>query len=70
MEAAKAFAVTGETMDIIIERIRTGQLISPALFIDIITEKCQLINSHFLNVRDHLKIVTNASSTTGNSNIS
>ena len=64
MEAAKAFAVTGETMDIIIARIRTGQLISPALFIDIITEKCRLINSHFLNVRDHLKIVTNASSTT------
>ena len=70
MEAAKAFAVTGETMDVIIERIRTGQLISPALFIDIITEKCRLINSHFLNQRDHLKIVTNVIKYDGNSNIS
>ena len=29
-----------------------------------IVEKCQLINHHFLNTRDHLRIATNVSSTT------
>ena len=64
MEAAKAFAVSGETMDFMLGRIRTGQLTPPALFIEIIVEKCQLINHHFLNTRDHLRIATNVSSTT------
>ena len=64
MEAAKEFAVAGETMDFVLERIRTGCLTPPAVFIEIIVEKCQLINHHFLNTRDHLRIVTNVSSTT------
>ena len=64
MEAAKEFAVSGETMDFPLGRIRTRHLTPPALFIEIIVEKCQLINHHFLNTRDHLRIATNASSTT------
>ena len=64
MEAAKAFVVSGETMDFMLGRIKTGQLTPHALFIEIIVEKCQLINHHFLNTRDHLRIATNVSSMT------
>ena len=51
-------------MDFTLGRIRTGHLTPPALFIEIIVEKCQLINHHFLNTRDHLRIATNVSSMT------
>ena len=64
MEAAIEFAVSGETMDFTLDRIRNGHLIPPALFTEIIVEKCQLINHHFLNTRDHLRIVANVSNTT------
>ena len=64
MEAAIEFAVSGETMDFMLGRIRNGHLTPPALFTEIIVEKCQLINHHFLNKRDHLRIVANVSSTT------
>ena len=64
MEAAKEFAVSGETMDFALGKIRTRHLTPPALFTEIIVEKCQLINYHFLNTRDHLRIATNVSSMT------
>ena len=64
MEAAIEFAVSGETMDFTLERIRNRHLTPPALFTEIIVEKCQLINHHFLNTRDHLRIAANVSSTT------
>ena len=58
MEAAIEFATSGENMEFAIYRIREGHLTPPALFIDILVEKCQLINHHFCNTRDHLRIVT------------
>ena len=64
MEAAIEFAVSGETMDFALDRIRNGHLTPPALFIEIIIEKCQLVNHHFLNTRDHLRIVANVTNTT------
>ena len=64
MDAAIEFAVSGETMDFTLDRIRNGHLTPPALFTEIIVEKCQLINHHFLNTRDHLRIAANVSSTT------
>ena len=64
MNAAIEFAVRGETMDFALDRIRNGHLTPPALFIEIIVEKCQLVNHHFLNTRDHLQIVTNVTNTT------
>ena len=64
MEAAIEFVVSGETMDFTLGRIRNGHLTPPALFTEIIVEKCQLINHHFLNTRDHLRIVANVSSRT------
>ena len=64
MEAAIEFAMSGKTMDFTLGRIRNGLLTPPALFTEIIVEKCQLINHHFLNTRDHLRIVANVSSMT------
>ena len=58
MEAAIEFAVNGENMEFSISHIREGHPTPPALFIDILVEKCQLINHHFCNTRDHLRIVT------------
>ena len=54
MEAANKFAVSRKTMDLALDRIRNGHLTPPALFREIIVEKCQLVNHHFLNTRDHL----------------
>ena len=64
MEAAIEFAVSGETMDFTLDRIRNGRLTPPALFIEIIVEKCRLVNHHFLNTRDHLRIVANVTDMT------
>ena len=63
MEAAIEFAVSGENMEFAISRIREGHPTPPALFIDILVEKCQLINHHFCNTRDHLRIVTSVTNT-------
>ena len=51
MEAAIAFAVSGENMEFAIYHIREGHPTPPALFIDILVEKCQLINHHFCNTQ-------------------
>ena len=64
MDAAIESAVGGETMDFTLDRIRDRHLTLPALFTEIIVEKCQLINHHFLNTRDHLRIAANVSNTT------
>ena len=64
MEAAIKFAVAGETMDFALKRILEGHPTPPALFIEIIVEKCQLINYHFLKTRDHLCVVANVNATT------
>ena len=63
MEAAIEFALSGKTMDFMLGRIRNGLLTPPALFTEVIVEKCQLVNHHFLNTRDHLRIAANVSST-------
>ena len=64
MDASHEFAVSGETMDFTLNKIQNGHPIPPALFIEIIVEKCQLINRHFLNTRDHLCVVANVNNTT------
>ena len=57
MEAAYEFALSGDNMDFALYRIREGHPTPPSLFIDIMVEKCQLINHHFCNTRDHLRVV-------------
>ena len=64
MEVAYDFTLSGENMDFILYRIRDRHLTPPSLFIDIMVEKCQLINHHFCNTRDHLKVVASVTNTT------
>ena len=64
MDASHEFAVGGETMNFTLNKIRNGHPIPPAVFIEIIVEKCQLINHHFLNTRDHLHVVANVNNAT------
>ena len=40
------FALNGPNMEFTLNRIREGHPIPASLFIDIMTEKCQLINTH------------------------
>ena len=63
MEAAYEFALSGDNMDFALYRIRDGHLTPPSLFIDIMVEKCQLINHHFCNTRDHLRVVASVMNT-------
>ena len=63
MEAAYEFAQSGELMDFALNCILEGHLTPPALFIDLMVEKCQLINHHFCNTREHLRIVTSVTNT-------
>ena len=63
MEAAIEFAINGENMDFAMYHIRQGHPTPPSLFIDIIVEKCQLINHHFCNTWDHLRIVASVTNT-------
>ena len=63
MEAAYEFALSGDNMDFTLYRIRDGHLTPPSLFIDIMVEKCQLINHHFCNTRDHLRVVASVTNT-------
>ena len=57
MEAAYEFALSGDNMDFALDRIWQGHSIPAGLFIDIITEKYQLINRHLHSIRDCLLIV-------------
>ena len=61
MDAAYEFALNGELMDFALYWIRKGHLIPACLFLDILTEKCQLINHHLCSTRDCLMIVANLS---------
>ena len=63
MEVAYDFALSGENMDFVLYRIRDRHLTPPSLFIDIMVEKCQLINHHFCNMRDHLRVVASVTNT-------
>ena len=64
MEAASTFAVVGETMVFTLRRMSEGHSTPPALFVEIIVEKCHLINFHFNRSKDHLRVVANVNATT------
>ena len=54
MDAAFKFAVNGPNMEFALDLIRDGHSIPTGLFIDIMTEKCQLINKHICDTKDCL----------------
>ena len=64
MEMAIEFAWSGELIDFTYHCILEGLLTTPTLFNAVMVEKCKLVNQHFLNTRNHLKIVVNVSNTT------
>ena len=63
MDATFEFAVNGENMEFALDRISTGHTVPASLFIDILTEKCQLINKHLCNTCDHLMIMASITNT-------
>ena len=64
MDAAFEFAVNGDNMEFATDLIRTGHTVPAALFIDILMEKCQLINRHVCTTRDYLVIMASVTNTT------
>ena len=63
MEAAFEFAVNGPNMEFALYLLRDGRTVPASLFIDILTEKCQLINKHLRRVIDHLVIMVSITNT-------
>ena len=57
MEVAFEFAVYREIMEFASSLVRDGRTIPAALFIDILTKKCQLLNKNLRSTSDCLMIV-------------
>ena len=63
MDSAFEFSTNGLKMNLAIHLRADGQVIPHNLFIDILTEKCQLIHNHIKASKDCLMIVANVSNT-------
>ena len=61
MDATYEFALSGEKMDFALGLISHRRTVPAALFIDILTEKCQLISQYLRSTRDCLVLVANLS---------
>ena len=63
MDAAFEFAVNGLNMEFAIHLVADGCGIPGGLFVDILTEKCQLIHKHIKALKDCLLMVANVNNT-------
>ena len=54
MEAAFEFSVNGLNMEFAISLVMNGHSILDRLFVDILTEKCQLLHHHLKESKDCL----------------
>ena len=61
MDIAYDFALSGELMDFALGLIKQKHKVPAALFVDILTEKCQLIIQYLWSTRDCLVLVANIS---------
>ena len=59
MEAAFEFSVNGLNMEFAINLVLNGHSIPDGLFVDILTEKCQLLHHHLKASKDCLVLVAN-----------
>ena len=59
MDAAFKFAVNGLNMEFATNLVADGHSIPGSLFVDILTEKCQLIHKHIKASKDCLLMVAN-----------
>ena len=62
MEAAFDFSVNGLNMEFAINLVMNGHSILDRLFVDILTEKCQLLHQHLRASKDCLMLVANIGS--------
>ena len=62
MEAAFEFLVNGLNMEFAINLVMNGHSILDRLFVDILTEKCQLLHCHLKASKDCLMLVANVGS--------
>ena len=63
MEASFEFTVNGPNMEFAMYLLGNGHTVPAGLFIEILTEKCQLINKHLHRVTDHLVIMASVTNT-------
>ena len=63
MEEAYVFAQRGELMEFTLQQIREGKATPPSLFQEVMLEKCRLVNQHFANTRNHLRLAANVNDT-------
>ena len=63
MEEAYVFAQRGELMEFTLQQIREGKATPPSLFQEVMLEKCCLVNQHFANTRNHLRLAANVTDT-------
>ena len=59
MEAAFEFLVNGLNMEFALNLVMNGHSIPDGLFVDILTEKCQLLHHHLKASKDCLMLVAN-----------
>ena len=59
MDAAFEFSVNGLNMEFAINLVKDGHSIPNGLFVDILTEKCQLLHQHIKSSKDCLILVAN-----------
>ena len=59
MDAAFGFSVNGLNMEFVINLVRDGHSIPDGFFVDILTEKCQLLHQHIKSSKDCLMLVAN-----------
>ena len=59
MDATFEFAVNGSNMEFTFGLMLDGHDIPNGLFVDILTEKCQLIHKHIRESKDNLMMVAN-----------
>ena len=63
MDAAFEFSVKGLNMEFAINLVRDGHSIPDGLFVDILTEKCQLLHKNIKSSKDCLMLVANIGGT-------
>ena len=63
MDAAFEFAVNGPNMEFAFDLMKDGHTVPASLFIDILMEKCQLINKHICESKDCLMMMASITNT-------
>ena len=63
MDATFEFTVNGPNMEFALDLMRDGHSVPAGLFIDIMTEKCQLIKNHLSDSKDCLVMMASITNT-------